>query len=359
MKVLVLSSLAANTGGAVRAEYIAESLRRCGAEVHFVHPMPKALPLMLDFALSLPIYTVASLALKPDVAIAIKAYPNAGIPLLLKKQVGTKIVIDIDDLAYAYRTGVVACLSRISQQPFPSRCDLVTYHCDGLYGHIVTELGVLPEKTYRLDQGVDLRLFDPRSVEVTAQKALRERFLLAGCKVLTYVAHLDVACDLDAVLFALRLICQEQRNVKLLIVGDGALRRHFMKMARDLCLDNNVIFVGLAKREEVADYISIADACIVYYKDKPVSYYRVSMKLREYLAMGRRVICNDVGDLKEFAAWTYQTSSALGEFADKIVDVLRGNSDGREFEGQEFVQRNCSWDTIGRAFYERLVRLCA
>jgi glycosyltransferase involved in cell wall biosynthesis len=78
------------------------------------------------------------------------------------------------------------------------------------------------------------------------------------------------------------------------------------------------------------------------------------MKLREYLAMGKKVVCNDVGDLKLFKEYAYQTSSSLGDFAQKIADVVEQEPDKRVRAGQRFVKNNYSWDAIGWEFNRKL-----
>ena len=74
----------------------------------------------------------------------------------------------------------------------------------------------------------------------------------------------------------------------------------------------------------------MGDAAIVYYKDIEVNYFRESMKLREMLALGLKVVCNDVGDLERFKDYTYQTGSGHEEVAHQLVSVLRDGGDGRE-----------------------------
>ncbi|GAG26565.1 unnamed protein product, partial [marine sediment metagenome] len=93
---------------------------------------------------------------------------------------------------------------------------------------------------------------------------------------------------------------------------------------------------------------------VVYYKDTRVNYYRESMKLREMLALGLKVVCNDVGDLRNFTNYTYQTDTDFEAVSNMLVKVLAEGGDGREKKGREFVRQNLRWDEIGLKLYERI-----
>ena len=77
------------------------------------------------------------------------------------------------------------------------------------------------------------------------------------------------------------------------------------------------------------------------------------MKLREYLAMGKKVACNDVGEMRLFRTLTYQSSSCIDDFADAICTALT-KGDGRECNGPEFIRDRFNWDVIGRDFFQKI-----
>lgn len=351
MNVLLISSTPKESGSAQRAGYIAKYLRREGNELSLIKPI-RTFPFLLDYAISLPLYSLKSLLVDCDVAMAIKPFPNAAIPIFLNKMshYRTKAVIDIDDLDYGYRKKIMASIIKTIQSSFPKRCDLVTYHNDYLYNHISENYGVPDEKMYKLDQGVDLDIFNPQrgDIELNMNMNLKDEY------VVVYTAHLNIACDLDCILEGIRLAISRNPGIKLLIVGGGPLLKYYKSMAAKMNLQNNVFFTGYVKVHDVPRYINIANTCIVYYRDKRVNYYRTSMKLREYLAMGKKVVCNDVGDLKLFEDYTYQTSSNLEDFAQTIADVVEQEPDKRVKAGQRFVVDNYSWEVIGKKFNAKL-----
>lgn len=361
MKILLYSSLAEDTGGAIRAAYIREALVRCGHEVVYVKPLEKTRPLKFDFLLSLPSYTWAALTTACDVAMAIKPYPNTGIPLLIRKMLGTKIVMDVDDLDYAYREGgIISWVGEKIQKPFPKLCDMVTYHNDNLYHHLTDDFKVAPEKLYRLDQGIDIRQFDEVAVSEEKRKELVKKYGLEGTKIVTYVAHLDPACDLDAILEGLPMVREAVSDFCLVVVGGGLFEKQFRELAEKLGVGNCVKFTGLLPKEGVIPFIAIADCCVVYYKDRKANYCRTSMKLREYISMGKRVVCNDVSELGKHKDYTYQTKTSIPEFSRMLIEVLKGKSDGREERGKAYMRKNFSWDVLSEKLgkkMEALVRI--
>lgn len=353
MRILVLSSLGRNTGCHLRGRYLADALRRQGRQVRYPLP-PPGLPLMLDLPLSFLTNLVTALTARFDLAVAIKPYPNTLIPLLLRKLLtpSVRIVADIDDMDHGYRTGPLPRLLRLLQRPLPRLCDFVTCHTDTLAAWIPREYGVDPRRIRRLDQGVDTSLFHPlpEDQRLTVRRKVLRRFGLPDTTLLVHTAHLNVASDLDHILQAFRTVAEHQPEPVLLVAGGGPLLGTYRRMAGHLGLSHRVRFTGPLRPEEAADCIAAADACLVYYKNKPVNLYRASMKLREALAMARPVIANDVGDLKSFADVTYPAGTGPQAYAEGITRFLEHGPDGRERRGAERVRQRCDWNRIAAAF---------
>jgi len=78
------------------------------------------------------------------------------------------------------------------------------------------------------------------------------------------------------------------------------------------------------------------------------------MKIREYLSVGTPTVCNDFGDLARFKDYTYsfKTEDKIA-FSNMLKKAIYSN-DGREKKGQEFVQKNMSWEKIGISISEAI-----
>jgi len=348
MKIVILSSLATDTGCWLRMQYLATALRKAGNTVTFVKPVKKTMPLKFDLLFSF-LKNLKIFFIDADVFIGMKPFPNVTLPLLIKKAFGARVVVDIDDVDYGYRSGLISWVTKLMQTPFPRFFDMVTYHNDTLRQIIAEDFNVPYEKLYKLEQGVDLDIFNPKKFKPKKKTG----------KVLVYTGHLDINSYLEEMLHAFKIIVEKRSDVRMVIVGCGPMENQIKKFAAKLGLEEKVIFTGFVqKNDQVARHIFDADVCLIYWKDSPANRCRCSMKLREYLAMGKIVVCNKVGELKDFGKYTYQSGNSVEEFAEKILEVLNGKTDGRERRGRSFVLKNYSWEIIGKKFAERLKVLC-
>lgn len=266
------------------------------------------------------------LALRTDAHLAIgcKPHPNVTLPLAICRARGIPTWLDVDDLDHAYRPGWAGRLVGWLQRPHPRRADVVTYHHPRLRAHLIDHLGCDPDLVEPVEQGVDAARFE------------RDRLPLAnfdGRPRAVYAAHLNLACDLDVVLAAWGDVVRRRPRAVLTVVGGGARLGEFRRTVRELGLDGSVELVGHVRPGEVPAYLAGADVAVTWSTERPVNQHRCSLKLREYLASGVPVVCNDVGELADFGAVTYQVATEA-ELADELVRRLDGESDGREVAGR-------------------------
>ena len=339
MKVLVFSSLARDTGCWRRAEYLVRALNAADdLDVELVAAPPRCLPLLFDVWLSLPRYLWRAVRSDADVSIAMKPFPNVAWPLLLARRLrGGVVVVDVDDLDDAWFDGIRAAILRRLLRPMPRRFDLVTSHHPALRERLVAEFGVPRDRIEALPQGVDREVFRPRGEGVAPGRLL-------------YVGHLNVASELPEILRAVKIV-QARRRAPLRVVGGGPCADRFRALAGSLDVDAS--FTGLVDPEAAAVEIERAEVCLVYHSPTEANRYRCSMKLRECLAMGKKIVCSDFGELADFADVTYQAGSTAEEFATGIERALDGG-DGRERRGPSRIASDYDWSSLGAAFAARL-----
>jgi glycosyltransferase involved in cell wall biosynthesis len=312
------------------------------------------MPLWLDIFITIFIYSFKSLFIKSDIAIGIKPYPNSGIALLIQKLKGAKVVIDIDDIDYGYRKGIISKFIKLIQSPFPKIANIITYHNDELLKLIVKEFKVSLDKTYKLEQGVFFDVFKPSLLEEEKNK-IKKDLGIGNKKILLYTGYLNIASNLEEIIEAFSKIINN--DVVLIIAGSGPYEKKYKKLAQKLNVLNKIIFTGYISNQEVAKYIEIADVCLVYYRDEKVNFHRASMKIREYLSFGKPVICNNVGELKRFYNYTYQTDSSVEAFVNEIKKFLATNGDKREEKAPIFIKENFDWYKIAEKFNDALLKI--
>jgi hypothetical protein len=340
LRIQLFSSYARDTGSWVRLFHLAEALKR-HARVELVPALPRCLPLRLDIVLSFPWYLAKALFTRADVLIAGKPFPNTALSLLLARGLrGKTIVVDVDDLDHGYVSGLASRIIAAAQRPFPRRFHLVTYHHEDLRTFIRNRFRVPEQRLYRLAQGVDLGRFHPADGPPTGGD-------------LFFMGHLDAASSLGPILDAVALV-QKDRDVGLTVVGGGRLAPAFRARAEAARL--RVRFTGWLPVDRAAREMDGASVCLVYHEETEANAHRCSMKLREYLAAGKKVVSNGWGELERFRRFTYSSSSRVEDYARAILAALDGG-DGREREGARLMREACDWAVIGARFHERLERL--
>jgi len=324
MRILILSSKGRGTGCILRARGIANALKRLGHRVTLPPPFP-TLPLWLDMALDAFWYFFTGLFVKADLAIGIKPYPTLVPALAWQKGVHrATIVLDVDDLDYAYSGGLFRSIHRALQLPWPRRCDLVTYHNPNLRGPLVQVFRVEPGKLVPLPQGVEMevfREFEPAAAELPEEA--RPLLALQTGPLLVYTAHLNGACGLREILESFALVAAAKPGARLLVAGGGPDEYLFREEARKRGLESRVTFTGMITQAQVAACLNLADLVLVYYGPGPANDHRASMKLREALACRARVVATGVGETVRFARHVHVSAADPSSFAKTVLSALK------------------------------------
>jgi glycosyltransferase involved in cell wall biosynthesis len=322
----------------LRARALADGLRDLGWDVTESRGRGRRTTAWEIVATVLPNCWLA-LTTRADLALGCKPHPNVSLPLAICRRRGIPTWLDVDDLDHEYRPGLAGRLVAWAQRPHPRRAELVTFHHPLLRDHLVDGLGCDPARTLAVPQGVH------------ADRFARPRAPLArhdGRPRVVFAAHLNLACDLDVVLAAWPLVVARRPASVLTVVGGGARLAEFRRAVRARDIAGSVELVGEVRPDEVPAYLAGADVAVAWATDRRVNRHRCSLKLREYLAAGLPVVCNDVGELADFAAVTYQVPAEGGALADQIVRLLDGEGDGREDAGRRLAA-DLDWHPIVRA----------
>ena len=119
-----------------------------------------------------------------------------------------------------------------------------------------------PQKVKIVPCVVDGNIFTPGP----KPEKLLEKYSLANSKVLMTVARLwsgDIYKGVDVTIRALPKILAVFPEVKYLVIGRGDDRPRLAKLAKDLGVDQQVIFAGFVPTEELPTYYRVADAYVM------------------------------------------------------------------------------------------------
>jgi glycosyltransferase involved in cell wall biosynthesis len=201
---------------------------------------------------------------------------------------------------------------------------------------------------------IDTALFDPAMYD---REEIRTRLGLQGKKVISYMCSLDWggSRDLDTILSAVQQVEQKRSDIVLLIIGGGILQERFQKMAADLKI-KAVSFTGLIPHETVPEYLAASDLALIYMRDDPGNQTRFSLKLLEYLCMGKTVVGNLAGATKEaLGEYCVLSTERIEDFADTIMRTL--NTPPGAKDARKHIVDHHDWQVVKQSIQAALAEL--
>lgn len=186
---------------------------------------------------------------------------------------------------------------------------------------IVSRYGVLPEKIAVIHNGANLDISRPLD-----KASCRQRHNLpAKTPIIVFVGSFDRWQGLDTLVRAVDILRGDLPEVKLLLVGDGEVMPEILRAVKDLKLWKNITFVGRVNFRVVPEYIGAADICAGRFE--PAKYRAVGgspLKIAEYLACGRPVVCSRTREYWEYIETEHLGSLVPPEDPDALADAFAG-----------------------------------
>ncbi len=182
---------------------------------------------------------------------------------------------------------------RVRKQPLLSalvrRCDRVTFERAKLIVVVSPHL-----KRKIAAQGIDAQkiLVLPNAVcrEEFATLAdggvVRQRWQLRGAVVIGFVGWFVAWHRLEGLIEAVVALSRQYPELRLLLVGEGALREALTELAQRQGILHQVIFTGAVPHAEIPAHIAAMDIAVVPHSNE----YRSPIKLFEYMGQGKAVV---------------------------------------------------------------------
>ena len=167
--------------------------------------------------------------------------------------------------------------------------DCFTAVSENLKNYFVKELGIQEKSITVIPNGVDTTRFSPRQRNQALIDLLPDKF--AG-KVLLSVGRLTEAKDQFTLLSAIEILKKQGRNIYLILIGDGEMRK---PLEAEITRKNLTDCVHLAgSRSDVDQILPVADAFVLSSKREGFP-----MSILEAMATGLPVISTNVGGIPE------------------------------------------------------------
>jgi glycosyltransferase involved in cell wall biosynthesis len=200
--------------------------------------------------------------------------------------------------------------------------------------------GKRPDEVFVVRNGPDPIRFRPGPVEDELKRGRRH-----------LIAYVGVMGPQDGVDYALRALAELARwrdDWHAVFVGDGDALYDLRRLATDLRITDVVEFTGFRSEPDVLRVLSTADVCIAPEPKTPLNDASTMIKLAEYMAMSRPIVCFDLVESRVTAgqAALYARANDERSFARCIDELLSDPARRDELGaiGRERVTRNLSWD---------------
>ena len=151
-------------------------------------------------------------------------------------------------------------------------------------------LGVSSSKLHVIPNGYDEKLFKP----IPLREAREKLHLPLNKKVLLSVGNLVDMKGHTYLVDAMRTVLAKRNDVILVVVGSGFLKEGLQKKARELGLNQKVLFVGSRKHDEIPIWISASDLFVL-----PSLSEGFPTVIPEAMACGKPIIGTRVGGVPE------------------------------------------------------------
>ena len=155
----------------------------------------------------------------------------------------------------------------------------------------VQRAGVVPRKIKVLPNGVDVHLFDPSRTRPSSlfNDSVHNKIVIG------FVGSLRRWHGLDLLISAAAPILRTDRQLHMIVTGDGPQRSILEEQAKRLDLSSSITFLGQLDHEEIPATIARFDIAVT-----PNSvFYQSPMKLLEYMAMAKAVVAPNMENVRD------------------------------------------------------------
>ncbi|MFH1565501.1 MAG: glycosyltransferase family 4 protein [bacterium] len=200
-------------------------------------------------------------------------------------------------------------------------------------------------KFTELPYGVDWNQFKPQEKDKNLMNKLSVQ---PDDKIILFVGGLDKAHyfkGLKYLIQAAKLINDDIKNLKILIIGEGELKEYYINLAKKLRLENKIKFVGVGEYGDLPKYYNLCDLFILPSINSAEAF---GLVLTEAMACGKTVLASNLPGVR-----TVPVSGELlfepanpKEIADKIKWLFGDDNSMKKFgeEGRRKVEEKYDWN---------------
>jgi len=222
----------------------------------------------------------------------------------------------------------------------------------GAIGEELRSNGVKAQRWEVLPTGVDCSRFNPSLSGIE----IRKRLGIHDKKMILSLGRVAPEKNLDLLFKAFSILHQRRKDIKLVIAGGGPAIEHYRAIAKEMNIDDDIIFTGFIPDEDVSLYYAACDAFAISSK-----FETQGIVVLEAMACGKSVAGIDfraVSELIEHNRNGYLFRDDPGSCADVLEKAIEdGDAVAAEARktAEKFSLENCT-DRLIRLYEELTVR---
>lgn len=187
-------------------------------------------------------------------------------------------------------------VSRWLESRVVHRADAVAVICDGLKRELV-DRGVPADKVFVLPNAVPDSFFE--AVDEDAVNAVRQRYGLAGKRVIGFFGSFFAWEGIDELITAMGPVHARYPDARLLLAGGGRLESELTELAERLGVADAVIFAGRLPKADIPACYAASDLMVFPRQSIRLTEMVTPLKPLESMAAGVPVLASDIGGHRE------------------------------------------------------------
>jgi len=211
-------------------------------------------------------------------------------------------------------------------------------------------------KKYNIDNPILLRNL-PRYYKPKQEHDLRSLFKINNNqKILLYQGVIHKGRGLRPTYQALK----ELQNCMLVIIGDGELEDYYRNLAKEMGINEKVIFLGKVDQDEILSYTKTADIGLSIIENMSLSYYyALPNKLFEYIMVEVPVIVSNLPQMKEIVE-KYEVGKVVDlDNPDELIEAIKQLSEDEVLynkfkENCRTASQELNWENEVKSLLEKL-----
>lgn len=194
-----------------------------------------------------------------------------------------------------------------------------------------------------------------------SSEKFKARLGISSDFVIGYVGALREWVDLKSVFSAIKQLGKKYSDIRMMVVGAEGYFEENKMLAKEFDIEGKVIFTGQVPYDEIPQYISCMDVCVLPFKKNRVADDSCPLKLFEYMACGKPVVSTKLSEVENIVKNRILYASNSEEYKNRIIELYNseGLRDEMGLEGRRFIEENHDWSKLASKFEKVLLEVAS